>query len=378
MQNFCNFIFLFVRFLTGSDRNPVEPVFAMNTFGRILRLTSFGESHGPAVGGVLDGFPAGIAIDAERIQTALDRRMPGQSLIGSGRKEADRIELLSGICQGKSLGSPIAFLLRNQDSRSEDYREWQEAFRPSHADDTYFRKYGLRDPRGGGRASARETAVRVAGGAFAGIFLDSFGVRIHAYTRQIGPVRLARNADWTKAYDYATRCPDAETDRMMLEALQQARKDSDTLGGIVGVYVTGMPCGLGEPVYDKLTARLASAMMGLNASRGFEIGKGFESAGMRGSEHNDRWGNDGSTVENRCGGVRGGISTGEDLYFNVAFKPIPTLPGPQVLLHPDGSKAEYVIAGRHDVCCVPRAVPVVEAMTALVLADFLLIGRCSR
>ena len=343
----------------------------MNTFGRILRLTTFGESHGPAIGGVLDGFPAGLDLDLQQVQQALDHRNPSQAVIGSGRQETDQVEFLSGIRQGKSLGSPIAFLIRNQDARSEDYAVLEHAFRPGHADDTWQAKYGIRDYRGGGRASA-------------------IGLRIYAYTSRIGKICLEKpfeQLDKHHIYEYPSRCPDAVADKAMLECLQRIRQEGDSIGGVVECRVTGMPKGLGEPVYDKLTARLASALMSINAARGFEIGRGFEAARMKGSEHNDLWNTDGTTCRNLCGGVRGGISTGEDLVFRVAFKPIPTIAREQALLVESetlSGKAEGMtiekasLPGRHDVCCVPRAVSVVEAMTALVLADMYLLNRCSR
>lgn len=360
----------------------------MNTFGRLITLTSFGESHGPAVGGVLDGFPSGVRIDPDFLQQAMERRSPMQQA-GSGRKETDRVEILSGVYEGVSTGSPVAFLIRNQDAHSNDYAALKHLFRPGHADDTYFHKYGLRDERGGGRASARETAVRVAGGALAEMFLKQACARqgapeieIDAYTRQIGTVVLPEDAekglDMADIYAYPTRCPHEATDRLMQEILQQCRTEKDSAGGVVRTVVKNMPCNLGEPVYDKLPARLAGAMLGINAARGFEIGMGFDAAAQRGSDHNDTWLEGGQTAHNHAGGVRGGISTGEDLVFNVAFKPIPTLPRVQAHLHEDGHLEDLAVSGRHDVCCVPRAVSVVKAMTALTLADFLLLDRTSR
>ncbi len=380
----------------------------MNSFGRILRLDTFGESHGPAVGGILDGFPAGLRIEEEKIRQAMERRKPFQAM-GSGRKEEDEVEILSGVLQGFTLGSPIAFLIRNRDAKSQDYKVLQDFFRPSHADDTYQCKYGIRDYRGGGRASARETAVRVAAGAMVHSILEPLGIRIYAFTQQIGEIALvsplnplsfgsdsvgagfagdpgritsssgkdpSRDLDWEAIYAYPTRCPHAETDSRMQAYLEEIRHQGDTVGGVVACRVCGLPKGLGEPLYDKLTARLASAMLGINACRGFEIGQGFKAARMRGSEHNDVWKADGKTEANRCGGVRGGISTGEDLLFRVAFKPVPTLGRSVILRSEKGELLETRVPGRHDICCVPRVVPVVEAMTALVLADFVLLGRC--
>ncbi|MCM1169757.1 MAG: chorismate synthase [Bacteroides sp.] len=352
----------------------------MNTFGRTLRLASFGESHGAALGGMIDGFPAGVPIDMDLLQADLDNRKPAQSLAGSGRGEEDRIEVLSGVYQGKSLGSPIGFIIRNRDARSADYAEMERMFRPGHADDTYQRKYGVRDVRGGGRASARETAVRVAGGAFAKMLLATQNVQVHAYTQSIGDVALPDSVavEAEKAYGFVSRCPHRETDEAMQRLLQETRQKKDSVGGVVSCIATGIPAGWGEPVYDKLSARLAYAMMGINAARGFEIGCGFEAARMNGSIHNDRWLPDGTTEKNLCGGVRGGISTGEPLVFRVAFKPVPSIAQEQELLGMDGKLHRMAIGGRHDVCCVPRAVSVVEAMAALCLADFMLLDRCSR
>lgn len=352
----------------------------MNTFGRILRLASFGESHGAAVGGLLDGFPAGVPIDMDLLQADLRNRRPGQSLSGSGRQEEDRIEVLSGVHQGRSLGSPIGFVIRNQDAHSADYEEMAHFFRPGHADDTYWRKYGLRDARGGGRASARETAVRVAGGAFAKMLLRTRHIRVQAYTQSIGHISLPDSVivEAGEATAYVSRCPHRETDLAMCQLLKDMRMKKDSVGGVVSCIATGIPAGWGEPVYDKLSARLAYAMMGINAARGFEIGCGFEASRMYGSRHNDRWCMDGKTEENLCGGVRGGISTGEPIRFSVAFKPVPSIGQEQEFLGEDGGLHRMEINGRHDVCCVPRAVSVVEAMASLCLADFMLLDRCSK
>lgn len=351
----------------------------MNTFGRILRLGSFGESHGAALGGMIDGFPAGVPIDMELLRSDLRNRRPGQAS-GSGRQESDTIEILSGVHQGKSLGTPIGFIIRNQDAHSADYAELEHLFRPGHADDTYHHKYGLRDARGGGRASARETAVRVAGGAFAKMLLHTQNVQVHAYTQSIGNISLPDSAEVNLPVDPAlvSRCPHEATDSAMRELLEETRRKKDSVGGVVACVAIGIPVGWGEPVYDKLSARLAYAMMGINAARGFEIGCGFEASRMNGSRHNDTWLADGKTQEDLCGGVRGGISTGEPLYFRVAFKPVPSIAQPQDLLGEDGKLHRMEISGRHDVCCVPRAVSVVEAMAALCLADFMLLARSSR
>ena len=351
----------------------------MNTFGRILRLSSFGESHGAAVGGMIDGFPAGVPIDMDLLQTDLRNRRPSQK-VGSGRQESDRIEILSGIHQGKSTGTPIGFIIRNQDAHSADYQALEKMFRPSHADDTYFRKYGIRDAQGGGRASARETVVRVVGGAFAKMLLYTQDVQVNAYTLSIGNISIPDGSSISvaEAPSFASRCPHKATDLAIQKLLKETREQKDSVGGVVSCIVTGIPAGWGEPAYDKLSARLAYAMMGINAARGFEIGCGFEASRMKGSQHNDRWRSDGTTEENLCGGVRGGISTGEPLYFRVAFKPIPSIAQEQDLLGEDGKLHRMEISGRHDVCCVPRAVSVVEAMTALCVADFMLLARCSK
>lgn len=352
----------------------------MNSFGHIIKLTTFGESHGPAIGGVLDGIPAGLEIDTDIIQRDLDLRKPSLKSIGSGRQEHDHIEILSGVYQGKSLGSPIAFEIRNKDARSEHYEEWKEYFRPSHADDTYYFKYGLRDPNGGGRSSARETACRVAAGSIGNLLVSREGIKIYAYTKQLGCLQIYKIPEseaLEHIYDFETRCPDPKCNQEMLEMLRIFSEEGETVGGVVEVVVKGMPKGLGEPIYDKLPARLAAAMMSINASRGFEIGEGFNAAQETGSSHNDHWleGKELLTEKNLCGGVRGGISTGEDLVFRVAFKPIPSVGHTQNLIDKEGKLHPVTIRGRHDISCVPRAVPIVKAMTALVLADFILLNK---
>ena len=357
----------------------------MNTFGRYLRFTSFGESHGAAIGGVLDGMPGGVPVDTAFVQAALARRRPGnQDLAGtSARREADEVRFLSGIYEGKTLGTPIAFLIENTDARSADYDALAEAYRPSHADDTYEAKYGWRDARGGGRASARETAARVAAGALAQCLLSAAGVRVYAYTERIGGVCCTEPYtayELTRVYDHPLYCPAPDAAAAMQAELARCAAEGDTVGGGVCGLIRGLPKGCGEPIYDKLTARLAAAMMGINAARGFEIGEGFQAAAMRGSAHNDAWtGVDENgllqTARNRCGGVRGGISTGEDIWFRVAFKPIATLMRPTELWHKGKGLVTVDVKGRHDVCCVPRAVPVVEAMAALTAADMWLAYR---
>ncbi|MEG1498389.1 MAG: chorismate synthase [Bacteroidales bacterium] len=350
----------------------------MNTFGTILKFTSFGESHGKGIGGVIDGFPSNIYIDLDFIQNELNKRKPGIPNIGSGRKEEDKIEILSGIYQGYSLGSPIAFFIANTDANAKDYEDLKSFYRPSHADDTYKAKYGIRDARGGGRASGRETAIRVAVGAFAKILLKKYSIEIYAYTDQIGKLRIQcpyTELELNHIYDHPLRCPETQTEIQMENLLKECRQKKDSIGGAIFGLIRHVPKGLGEPLYDKLPSRLASAMLGINAVRGFEIGMGFDACTMKGSEHNDIWTIDGKTEKNLCGGVRGGISTGEDIYFRVAFKPIASIGIPQLLLSENQKIEEKSIQGRHDVCCVPRAVPVVEAMSAICIADFLLIQQ---
>lgn len=357
----------------------------MNTFGRSFRFTSFGESHGAAIGGVVDGMPAGVPVDPAYVQRLMARRRPGQpGMTGaSARQEADEVRFLSGIYEGRTLGTPVAFVMENRDARSADYAAMADSYRPSHADDTYDAKYGWRDARGGGRASARETAARVAAGALAQCFLETAGVKVYAYTEQIGAVRCSAPYaayDLARVYDAPLYCPAPDAAAAMEAELKRCAAEGDTVGGCVRGVIRGLPKGCGEPVYDKLTARLAAAMMGINAARGFEVGMGFEAASMHGSEHNDAWA--GVDVQgvlrtecNLCGGVRGGISTGEDIWFRVAFKPIATLGRPVGLWHKQEGLRAQTVGGRHDVCCVPRAVPVVEAMAALTVADLLLAYR---
>ena len=357
----------------------------MNTFGNIFRLTSFGESHGPAVGGVLDGFPAGVGVDTDFLQAELDRRRPGQSALTTSRREADSLEILSGVFEGKTTGTPIAFLVRNADQHSCDYDELRTLFRPSHADFTYQRKYGLRDHRGGGRSSARETVCRVAGGAFAKLALRETGISIAAYTSQIGGVVL--DSDYTH-YDLAktecslVRCPDPAKSSEMEALIASVQRDGDTVGGVVTCVVRGCPVGLGEPVFGKLHAALGSAMLSINAAKGFEYGDGFSAAYGRGSEQNDPFCVDGSghvrTATNHSGGIQGGISNGADIYFRVAFKPVATLLREQQTVDTGGRPAVVSARGRHDPCVVPRAVPVVEAMAAMTLLDYVLLARAVR
>lgn len=357
----------------------------MNSFGHILRLTTFGESHGTAIGGVLDGMPAGVSIDTDLIQQELDRRRPGQSALTTSRQEQDRVELLSGLLDGITTGTPIGFCIRNNDHRSSDYEDMRTLFRPSHADFTYQMKYGLRDHRGGGRSSARETACRVVGGALAKAALRTMGIHIQAYTTQVGTIALPPTYQPTNAEldtDHPTRCPHPDTAQRMEELIRNVAATGDTVGGIVACTITGCPPGLGEPVGSKLQAALAAAMLSINAAHGFDYGDGFAMAAGRGSELNDPFepAPDGTirTTTNHSGGIQGGISNGADIRFRVAFKPAPTLLQPQSTTDDYGQPATLHARGRHDPCVVPRAVPVVEAMAALVLLDHALLARCSR
>ncbi len=353
----------------------------MNSFGNIFRITTYGESHGPAMGVVVDGCPAGLEIDIGFIQKEMARRRPGQSDISSPRNETDDIEILSGVYNGKSIGSPISISIKNKDQQSKDYNSLENTFRPSHADYTYFEKYGIRDHRGGGRSSARETANWVAAGAIAKMYLKTKGIYIQAFVKQIGNIAIDKNydsLDLNTTDNYITRCPDAELDKQMQAAILQVKKEGDTLGGIIQCVAQNVPVGLGEPVFGKLQAALSAAMMGINAAKGFEIGSGFSSASMKGSEHNDVFENvDGNiiTKTNHSGGVQGGISNGMPIYFNIAFKPVSSIKIPQHTVDQEGKETMIEIMGRHDPCVLPRAVPIVEALTALVLADYYLLAK---
>ncbi len=347
---------------------------AGSTFGTLFRLTTFGESHGAAIGGIIDGFPANVSVDVAFVQSELDRRKPGQSKIVTQRKEADRVQFLSGIFEGKTTGSPIGFVISNEDAKSKDYDHLKEQFRPSHADYTYHQKYGHRDHRGGGRSSARETASRVVAGALAKLFLKSKGVSIHAFVSQVGSLKLTaaqiQTVNFALIETNLVRCPDPILAQEMENYLLEVKKKGDTVGGCVSCVVEGLPAGLGEPVFDKLHADLGKAMLSINAAKGFEIGSGFEGVSMLGSQHNDLFLPDGSTKTNHSGGVQGGISNGMPVYFKTAFKPIPTLIQMQPSIDIHGNEVELLGKGRHDPCVVPRAVPIVEAMTALVIMDF--------
>lgn len=348
-----------------------------NSFGKIFRITTFGESHGPAIGVVIDGCPAGLVIDETFIQAELTRRRPGQSRITTQRKEDDTLNILSGVFEGVSTGMPIALTIENQDQRSKDYSHIAESFRPSHADFTYEAKYGIRDYRGGGRSSARETAARVAAGAVAKLFLQQHGISINAFVSQVGEVRSPHytTLDLSKTEDNIVRCPDAATAEKMIALIDQVRLDRDTIGGIVTCVIENVPVGLGEPVFDKLHAELGKAMLSINAVKGFEYGSGFAGIAMRGSEHNDAFYREGDRIRtktNYSGGIQGGISNGEPIYFNVAFKPVATIMQDQESIDTNGNPVTVSGKGRHDPCVVPRAVPIVEAMAALVIADFYL------
>ena len=355
----------------------------MNSYGTLFRISTFGESHGPAIGVMIDGCPAGLSIDENFIQSELDRRKPGQSKITTQRKEDDTFKILSGVFEGMSTGTPIAIVIENQDQRSKDYSHIQNTFRPSHADYTYETKYGNRDYRGGGRSSARETAARVAAGAIAKLLLKKSGVDIAAFVSQVGEIKTDHytKLDLTKTEDNIVRCPDQATADKMIALIDEVRLNRDTIGGVVTCVIKNTPVGLGEPVFDKLHAELGKAMLSINAVKGFEYGSGFEGIKLRGSQHNDEFFNDGGKIRtktNHSGGVQGGISNGEDIYFNVAFKPVATIMQDQQSVDKDGNEATVSGKGRHDPCVVPRAVPIVEAMAALVLADFLLRARANK
>ena len=357
----------------------------MNTFGQIFRLTSFGESHGAAIGGVIDGMPAGIEVDTAFIQSELARRKPGQSALTTARKEEDEVELLSGIFEGKTTGTPIGFLVRNTNQHSQDYEEMRNVFRPSHADFTYEQKYGIRDHRGGGRSSARETVSRVVAGAFAKLALRQLGISIQAYTCQVGNIVLPgtyHDYDLAKAGENAVRCPDAGVAEKMSQLIMEVKAEGDTIGGVIACVIKGCPVGLGEPVFDKLHARLGAAMLSINAVKGFEYGLGFAGASGRGSEQNDIFEPDGeggvTTRTNNSGGIQGGISNGQDIYFRVAFKPVATLLKEQETVDKDGKAAKLTARGRHDACVLPRAVPVVEAMAAITILDAYLLNKSTQ
>ena len=352
---------------------------AGNTFGNFFKLTTFGESHGEAIGGVIDGCPAGVSIDLDAIENQMMRRRPGQSVIVTQRKEADTVRFLSGIFEGKTTGSPIGFIIENTNQKSADYTHIKDSYRPSHADYTFDKKYGHRDYRGGGRSSARETACRVAAGAIASQLLGT--IAITGYVSSVGDLTLEKpyqELDFNRVDSNVVRCPDAEMASKMIAKIKEVKKQGDTIGGIITCVIQNVPVGLGEPVFDKLHAQLGKAMLSINAVKGFEFGSGFKGATMNGSEHNDLFNEDGTTKSNLSGGVQGGISNGMDIYFRVAFKPVATIMQKQQTINSKGEKVEMQGKGRHDPCVVPRAVPIVEAMAALTIADFWLANKLSK
>lgn len=356
-----------------------------STYGKVFKISTFGESHGKAIGVIIDGCPAGIEFDEAYIQADLDKRKPGQSRITTQRKEADSFQVLSGVFENKTTGTPISLIVFNEDQRSKDYGHIADKFRPSHADYTYTAKYGFRDYRGGGRSSARETVARVASGAIAKAFLNLDGIEINAYVSQIGKLKLNKaytELDLSETYKNAVRCPDPEVAKEMFTYIDETRKKGDSIGGIITCVAKNVPAGWGEPVFDKLHAELGKAMLSINAVKGFEYGSGFAGVELFGSEHNDPFELDETgqvkTRSNHAGGILGGISSGEDIYFNVAFKPTATIMKDQDSVNEAGEKVTVSGKGRHDPCVLPRAVPIVEAMTALVLADFSLRSRSSK
>ena len=350
-----------------------------NTFGKIFTLTTFGESHGEAIGGIIDGCPAGIELNLEMVQKDMDRRKPGQSKIVTQRKEPDEVQFLSGIFEGKTTGASIGFVIKNANQRSNDYAHIKDAYRPSHADYTYDKKYGVRDYRGGGRTSARETANWVVGGAVAKQVISE--IKINAFTSSVGDIFMEKpyqEVDFSNIESNDVRCPDEATAQKMIARINEIKKQGDTIGGTVTCVIQNVPMGLGEPIFDKLHAQLGKAMLSINAVKGFEYGSGFCGAKMKGSEHNDIFNADGTTTTNLSGGIQGGISNGMDIYFRVAFKPVATIMQAQQTIDNEGNVVEMHGKGRHDPCVVPRAVPIVEALAAMVLTDFLLLNSCRK
>ena len=346
-----------------------------NTFGKIFTLTTFGESHGEAIGGIIDGCPAGIELNLETVQKDMDRRKPGQSKIVTQRKEPDEVQFLSGIFEGKTTGASIGFIIKNANQRSNDYAHIKDAYRPSHADYTYDKKYGVRDYRGGGRTSARETANWVVGGAVAKQVISD--IKINAFTSSVGNIFMEKpyqEVDFSNIESNDVRCPDTATAEKMIARINEIKKQGDTIGGTVTCVIQNVPVGLGEPIFDKLHAQLGKAMLSINAVKGFEYGSGFCGAKMKGSEHNDIFNADGTTTTNLSGGIQGGISNGMDIYFRVAFKPVATIMQAQQTIDNQGNIVEMHGKGRHDPCVVPRAVPIVEALAAMVLTDFMLLN----
>ena len=347
---------------------------AGSSFGTLFKLTTFGESHGTAIGGIIDGVPANFPLDIPAIQLELDRRKPGQSSLVTQRKESDTVQFLSGIFEGKTLGSPIGFIILNENQKEADYAHLKDTFRPSHADFTYEKKYGIRDYRGGGRSSARETASRVVAGALAKQVLNSIGIKFSTFVDQVGDIRFHSDEFFAlkEIESNLVRCPDKNVAEKMENLIREVRKEGDTIGGVISCIIHGVPAGLGEPVFDKLPAELGKAMLSINAVKAFEIGSGMESITMRGSQHNDLFNEDGTTQTNYSGGIQGGISNGMPIHFRVAFKPVATIMQTQASINTQGDKIELEGKGRHDACVVPRAVPIVEAMAALVILDFYL------
>ena len=347
---------------------------AGSSFGTLFKLTTFGESHGTAIGGIIDGVPANFPLDIPAIQLELDRRKPGQSSLVTQRKESDTVQFLSGIFEGKTLGSPIGFIILNENQKEADYAHLKDTFRPSHGDFTYEKKYGIRDYRGGGRSSARETASRVVAGALAKQVLNSIGIKFSTFVDQVGDIRFHSDAFFAlkEIESNLVRCPDLNIATKMENLIREVRKEGDTIGGVISCVIQGVPAGLGEPVFDKLPAELGKAMLSINAVKAFEIGSGMKSIIMRGSQHNDLFNDDGTTQTNYSGGIQGGISNGMPIHFRVAFKPVATIMQTQESINTQGDKIELEGKGRHDACVVPRAVPIVEAMAALVILDFYL------
>ena len=347
---------------------------AGSSFGTLFKLTTFGESHGTAIGGIIDGVPANFLLDIPAIQLELDRRKPGQSSLVTQRKESDTVQFLSGIFEGKTLGSPIGFIILNENQKEADYAHLKDTFRPSHADFTYEKKYGIRDYRGGGRSSARETASRVVAGALAKQVLNSIGIKFSTFVDQVGDIRFHSDEFFAlkEIETNLVRCPDKNVAEKMENLIREVRKEGDTIGGVISCVIHGVPAGLGEPVFDKLPAELGKAMLSINAVKAFEIGSGMASIAMRGSQHNDLFNEDGTTQTNYSGGIQGGISNGMPIHFRVAFKPVATIMQTQESINTQGDKIELEGKGRHDACVVPRAVPIVEAMAALVILDFYL------
>lgn len=356
----------------------------MNTIGTQVRLTTFGESHGIAIGGILDGFPSGVVVDEDFVRSEMRRRRPGQSAVTTARNEADEVQFLSGIFEGRTTGTPIGFVIHNTNNRSNDYDNLRDAFRPSHADYTYSAKYGVRDHRGGGRSSARETAVRVCAGALCKLALAQMGITVQAYTSQVGDIKLEgsyKDYNLALAEENIVRCPDAEKAAAMERLILDVKRNGDTIGGIVTCVAKGVPAGIGAPLYNKLSSSLAAAMMTINAAKGFDYGDGFASVTGRGSQQNDIFFDDNGAINtrtNHSGGIQGGISNGQDIYFRVAFKPVATILSEQQTVGVDGKDTIISARGRHDPCVVPRAVPVVEAMAALTILDHCLLSRCTR